>query len=167
MNNAESINKTAASATLHCLTGCAIGEIIGLILGTSLGWPTGLTVAVSVTLAFGFGYALSLIPLVKAGVALGAAFGLVLAADTLSITTMEIVDNAVMLIIPGAMDAGIVNPIFWLSLAVALVAAYAAAYPVNRYLLQRGQGHALMHQHHSSGHDHSDHHEQTEHHHGH
>jgi hypothetical protein len=163
----ESSDKAAASATLHCLSGCAIGEIIGLILGTSLGWSAGLTIAVSVTLAFLFGYALSLIPVLKAGVALGTALGLVLAADTLSIATMEIVDNAIMALVPGAMSAGIVNPIFWLTLTVSLIAAFAAAYPVNRYLLRRGQGHALMHQYHQAeGHSHEEH-NHKEHHHGH
>ncbi len=145
-----SVNQTAVSATLHCLTGCAIGEIAGLVIGTSLGWSTAATIAISVILAFFFGYLLSLLPLIKARVALGAALGIVLAADTLSIATMEIVDNVVMAIIPGAMNAGIVNPVFWLSMALALTAAFLAAFPVNRYLLQRGQGHALMHRYHSS-----------------
>lgn len=142
------INKTAASATLHCLTGCAIGEIMGLVIGTALGLGTFVTIALSVSLAFLFGYYLSLLPIVKAGVGLSAALSVVLAADTLSIATMELVDNTVMAIVPGAMNAGLVNPLFWLTLAVALTAAFFAAYPVNKYLLQRGKGHALVHKYH-------------------
>lgn len=144
----SNINKTAASATMHCLTGCAIGEMTGLIIGTILGLSTLVTIVIAVSLAFLFGYSLSLIPVVKSGVALSSAIGVVLAADTLSIATMEIVDNAVMAVVPGAMEAGIVNPIFWLTMSLALTAAFFAAYPVNRYLLQRGKGHALMHKYH-------------------
>jgi hypothetical protein len=138
----------AASATLHCLTGCAIGEIVGLLLGTALGLANGWTVTLAVALAFLFGYTLSTLPLLRAGMGVRAALGLVLAADTLSIATMEVVDNAVMALIPGAMDAGLVNPVFWVAMAVALAAAFAAAYPVNRVLLARGRGHALTHAHH-------------------
>lgn len=138
----------AASATLHCLTGCAIGEIAGLIIGTALGLSTPATIGLAIALAFVFGYALSTLPLVKAGLALGAALRVVLAADTLSILTMEIVDNIVMAVIPGAMDAGLVNVVFWVGMAVALSAAFFAAYPVNRYLLRRGKGHALTHGYH-------------------
>lgn len=143
------------SATLHCLTGCAIGEILGLIIGESLGWSNGQTVVLAVVLAFLFGYGLSIIPLLKANVAFGAAVGVVLAADTLSIATMEIVDNTVMAIIPGAMEAGLVNPVFWAGMSIALVVAFAAAFPVNRWLLMRGKGHALIHQYHGN---HSEHH---------
>ena len=139
------INAMAASATLHCLTGCAIGEIAGLIIGTAMGLSNVATIALAVGLAFLFGYALSTLPLVKAGLGFFAALGLVLAADTLSIATMELVDNAVMAAIPGAMDAGLSNPVFWLGMMVALTAAFIAAYPVNRYLLGRGKGHALTH----------------------
>jgi hypothetical protein len=146
----QSVNQTAISATLHCLTGCAIGEILGLIIGESLGWTNAQTIALAVGLAFLFGYGLSLLPLLKAKVALGAALGVVLAADTLSIATMEIVDNAVMAMVPGAMEAGLVNPVFWLGMSLALTVAFAAAFPVNRYLLQRGKGHALMHKYHTS-----------------
>jgi hypothetical protein len=123
-----------------------------MIIGTTAGLSDALTIALSVTLAFLFGYLLSLKPLLSAGLALPVAARTVLAADTLSIATMELVDNAVMAVIPGAMD-GIVNPTFWWGLAVALTAAFAAAYPVNRYLLQRGKGHALAHahMHHESG----------------
>jgi hypothetical protein len=154
----DSVNALAVSATLHCLTGCAIGEIAGLMIGTALGLATVPTIALAVGLAFLFGYALSTLPLLKAGLAVGTAMSVVLAADTLSITTMEIVDNLVMLVIPGAMDAGIVNPIFWLSMALALTVAFFAALPVNRYLLARGKGHALTHQYH-----HGDHTDQAEH----
>ncbi|ANW67901.1 hypothetical protein BCA37_20040 [Mycobacterium sp. djl-10] len=141
----------AVSATLHCLTGCAIGEIIGLIIGTALGLGNLATVAIAVALAFLFGYTLSTLPLLKAGLALGTALSVVLAADTLSIATMEVVDNLVMAAIPGAMNAGLVNPVFWIGMAIALTAAFFAAYPVNRYLLKRGKGHALTHQYHQGG----------------
>lgn len=144
-----STNQMAASATLHCLTGCAIGEVAGLIIGESLGWSTGQTIALAIGLAFLFGYSLSVIPLLKARVALGTALSVVLAADTLSIATMELVDNVVMWAIPGAMEAGLVNPVFWWGMSLALAVAFAAAFPVNRYLLQRGKGHALMHQYHA------------------
>ena len=148
-----SANAMAVSATLHCLTGCAIGEIAGLMIGTALGFSNVATIALAVGLAFLFGYALSTLPLLKAGMALGAALSVVLAADTLSILTMEVVDNAVMVVIPGAMDAGLVNPIFWVGMMIALTAAFLAAYPVNRYLLQRGKGHALTHEYHHSSHE--------------
>ena len=139
-------NAMAVSATLHCLTGCAIGEIVGLMIGTALGLSTVETIALAVALAFVFGYALSTIPLLKAGLGAGTAFSVVLAADTLSIATMEVVDNLVMLAIPGAMESGLVNPIFWLGMSLALTAAFFAAYPVNRYLLSKGKGHALTHE---------------------
>ena len=139
------INSMAASATLHCLTGCAIGEIAGLIVGTAIGLSNVATIALAIGLAFLFGYTLSTLPLVKAGLGFFGALGVVLAADTLSIATMELVDNAVMAAIPGAMDAGLNNPVFWLGMMVALTAAFIAAYPVNRYLLSRGKGHALTH----------------------
>ncbi|CAN7159011.1 DUF4396 domain-containing protein [Terrabacter sp. LjRoot27] len=140
----------AASATLHCLTGCAIGEILGLMIGTAVGLAAGATIALSVALAFLFGYALSSLPLLRGGLSLGAALKLVLAADTVSILTMEVVDNLVMAVIPGAMDAGLVNAVFWVGMAISLVAAFLAAYPVNRYLLARGRGHALTHDHHGT-----------------
>jgi hypothetical protein len=145
-----SVNRMAASATLHCLTGCAIGEIAGLMIGTALGLATAPTIVLAVGLAFLFGYALSTLPLLKAGLGLGAALSVVLAADTLSILTMEVVDNAVMAVIPGAMDAGLVNTVFWVGMMVALTLAFLAAYPVNRYLLQRGKGHALTHEFHGA-----------------
>lgn len=138
-------NAMALSATLHCLTGCAIGEILGLMIGTALGLGNLATIAIAVGLAFLFGYTLSTLPLLRAGLGVGAALTVVLAADTLSIATMELVDNLVMALIPGAMEAGLVNPVFWLSMMLALTAAFFAAWPVNRYLLTRGKGHALTH----------------------
>ena len=140
----------ALSATLHCLTGCAIGEIAGLMIGTAIGLSTGWTIVLAVGLAFVFGYTLSTLPLLKAGLGVGAALSVVLAADTLSIATMELVDNAVMALIPGAMDAGLVNPTFWVGMMIALTVAFFAAYPVNRYLLARGKGHALTHEYHGA-----------------
>lgn len=135
----------AVSATLHCLAGCAIGEILGLMIGTAVGLSTGWTIVLAVSLAFFFGYTLSTLPLLKSGLGLGAALSVVLAADTLSIATMEVVDNAVMVLVPGAMEAGLVNVVFWLAMMLALTVAFFAAYPVNRYLLARGKGHALTH----------------------
>jgi hypothetical protein len=143
-------NAMALSATLHCLTGCAIGEIVGLIIGTALGLSNVATIAIAVALAFLFGYSLSTLPLLKAGLAVGTALSVVLAADTLSILTMEIVDNVVMAVIPGAMNAGLVNPIFWIGMMIALTAAFVAAFPVNRYLLNKGKGHALTHEYHNA-----------------
>ncbi|MER7073136.1 DUF4396 domain-containing protein [Terrabacter sp. NPDC000476] len=135
----------AGSATLHCLTGCAVGEIVGLLVGTAVGLGSAQTIALSIALAFVFGYTLSSFPLLRGGLSLGAALRLVLAADTVSILTMEVVDNLVMAVIPGAMDAGLVNVVFWVGMAISLAAAFFAAYPVNRYLLARGKGHALTH----------------------
>ena len=148
----SAINQMAFSATLHCLTGCAIGEVSGLMIGTALGLSSGATIALAIALAFLFGYTLSTLPLLKAGLGFAAALSVVLAADTLSIATMEIVDNAVMALIPGAMDAGLVNPVFWASMPVALAAAFFAAYPVNKYLLERNKGHALVMKYHE-GHE--------------
>ncbi len=143
-----SLNAMAASATLHCLTGCAIGEIAGLMIGTAAGLSNTATIALSVALAFLFGYSLSTLPLLNAGLPFRTALKVVLAADTLSILTMEIVDNAVMAAIPGAMNAGLVNVTFWIGMMISLAAAFAAAYPVNRMLLKRGKGHALAHEYH-------------------
>lgn len=148
----EGLNKMAASATLHCLTGCAIGEVTGLIIGTALGWNTLQTIVLATALAFLFGFTLSTLPLRKAGLGFFAALSIVFAADTLSIATMEVVDNAVMAIIPGAMAAGIVDPLFWISMPIALTVAFFAAFPVNRYLLTKGKGHALVMKYH--GHNH-------------
>jgi hypothetical protein len=144
----QSLNRLAFSATLHCLTGCAIGEVLGMVIGTALGWGNVATIALAVALAFLFGYLLTMIPLLRSGMAFGAAAGLAFAADTLSITIMEIVDNAIMLIIPGAMDAGLDSLLFWASLAFALIVAGIAAYPVNRWLISRGRGHAVVHGYH-------------------
>ena len=145
-----SLNGMAASATLHCLTGCAIGEVLGLMIGTAAGFSTAGTIALAVGLAFLFGYALSTLPLIKSGMTIGAAITLVFAADTLSILTMEVMDNLVMAVIPGAMNAGLVNSLFWIGMSLSLAAAFLAAYPVNRYLLQRGKGHALTHEYHGA-----------------
>jgi hypothetical protein len=140
--------RTAASATLHCLTGCAIGEVLGMVIGTALGWGTAATIVLAVALAFVFGYAFTLRGVLAAGLAFGAALQVALAADTLSITVMEIVDNAIMLVIPGAMDAGLTSALFWGALAFALAVAFFAAWPVNRWLMSRGRGHAVVHQYH-------------------
>jgi hypothetical protein len=146
--DSPSVDRLALSATIHCLTGCSIGEILGLVIATQLGWHDLPSILLAVVLAFVFGYALTLRPLLTSGVALGSAMGLAFAADTLSITVMEIVDTAIILVIPGAMDAGIADPLFWGSLGVALVIAGVAAYPVNRWLIQRGRGHAVLGGHH-------------------
>ena len=148
-HDGPSLNRTAWSATLHCLTGCAIGEVLGMVIGTALGWGNGATIALAVALAFLFGYALTLLPLLRA-MAVGPALKLALAADTASITVMEIVDNAIMLLIPGAMDASLASVLFWGSLGVSLAIAAVAAFPVNRWLIARGKGHAVVHAHHSS-----------------
>lgn len=133
----------AVSATLHCLTGCAIGEVLGLVIGTGFGLSNAATTLLAVALAFIFGFGLSALPLVKAGISFTAALSVVVAADVLSITTMEIVDNLVMYAIPGAMHATLISPLFWVSMPIALVAAFFAALPVNKYLLKRNKGHAL------------------------
>lgn len=146
-----SLGRTAFSATVHCLTGCAIGEVLGMVIGTSLRWSNPATVVISVVLAFFFGYALTMRPLLRSGLALAAAARLALAADTISITIMEIVDNAIMLAIPGAMDAGLGSARFWGSLAFALIVAGVAAFPVNWWLIARGRGHAIVHAHHGGG----------------
>lgn len=144
----RSVNKTALSATLHCLTGCAIGEVLGLVIGTALLFSDLTTIALAVVLAFIFGYSLTMLPLVRGGIRLKQALLIALAADTLSILVMEIVDNGIIVLIPGAMDAGLDTVLFWSSLAVALFIAFWAAFPVNRWLLLRGKGHALVHEHH-------------------
>jgi hypothetical protein len=144
----QSLNRLAFSATVHCLTGCAIGEVLGMVIGTALGWSNVATIVLAVILAFLFGYALTMIPLLRSGMAFGAAMGLAFASDTISITIMEIVDNAIMLVIPGAMEAGLDSLLFWGSLVVALVIAGIAAFPVNRWLISRGRGHAVVHEYH-------------------
>ncbi len=145
------LTRMAVSATAHCLTGCAIGEVLGMVIGTALGWGDAPTIALAVVLAFFFGYLLTMIPLLRSGMALGAAVGVALAADTVSIVIMEIVDNAVMVAVPGAMDAGLGDPLFWGALAFALGVAFVAALPVNRWLISRGRGHAVAHQHGAHG----------------
>jgi hypothetical protein len=144
----QSLNRTAFSATAHCLTGCAIGEVLGVMIGTALGWGNFETIVLAIVLAFFFGYSLTMLPLLRAGIALGAALPLAFASDTLSITVMEIVDNLIILVIPGAMTAGVGDALFWGSLAVALAIAFVCAFPVNRYLIARGKGHAVVHAYH-------------------
>lgn len=136
----------AVNATLHCLTGCAIGEVLGMVIGTSLGFSEWGTVALAVGLAFLFGYGLTSLPLLRAGLAFSAVVPIALAADTLSIAIMEFVDNAIMLAIPGAMEAGVASVLFWGALAFALAVAGFVAYPVNRWLIARGKGHAAVHE---------------------
>jgi hypothetical protein len=143
-----SLNRLAFSATAHCLTGCAIGEVLGLVIGTILGWGTLATIALAVVLAFFFGYSLTMLPLLRSGLALATVLPIAFAADTLSIAVMEIVDNLIILIIPGAMEAGLGSLLFWGSLAFALAVAFVAAFPVNRWLIARGKGHAVVHEHH-------------------
>lgn len=141
----SSLNRLAFSATLHCLTGCAIGETLGMVLGTALGLGTGATIGLAVVLAFVFGFGLTMLPLLRNGIRPAQALRLAFAADAASITIMEIVDNLIMLVIPGAMDAGLGSGLFWGSLTVALLIAGAAAFPVNRWLIGRGRGHAVVH----------------------
>jgi Domain of unknown function (DUF4396) len=144
----ESLNRVALAATWHCLTGCAIGEILGLVIASSLDWGNLASIAIAVVLAFFFGYSLTLRPLVRGGVALRQAARVALAADTVSITVMEIVDNAIVLLVPGAMAAGLGESVFWWSLVLGLALAFVAAFPVNRLLIARGRGHAVVHAHH-------------------
>jgi uncharacterized protein DUF4396 len=145
----QSLNALAFSATVHCLTGCAIGEVLGMIIGTAFGWSDLGTVAIAVALAFFFGYAFTSLPLLRAGMALSAVIPIALASDTISIAIMEFVDNAILLLIPGAMEAGLGDIGFWAALAFALLVAGVAAYPANRWLIARGKGHAVVHQHHA------------------
>src|SRR3712207_6198713 len=141
----RALDLVAFSATLHCLTGCAIGEVTGMVVGTALGFSEWGTVALAVGLAFLFGYSLTSLPLIRAGLAFSAVVPIAFASDTLSIAVMEVVDNAIMLAIPGAMEAGLTNVLFWGSLSFALAVAGAIAFPVNRWLLKRGKGHAAVH----------------------
>jgi hypothetical protein len=143
-----SLNRLAVSATTHCLIGCGIGEVLGLVIGTALGWSTVTTIALAVGLAFFFGYSLTMIPLLRSGLALGAVLPIAFAADTISIGVMEIVDNAIILAIPGAMEAGLASLLFWASLAFALGVAWVIVFPLNRLLIARGRGHAVVHAHH-------------------
>jgi len=150
----SSLSRLAFSATAHCLSGCAIGEVLGMMIGTALNWGSSATVVLSVVLAFISGYALTLTPLLKAGLPAAVAIRLALAADTVSIMIMEIVDNAVMIAIPGAMDATLSDPLFWGSLVLSLLVAGLAAFPANRRLIARGRGHAVVHSYHESPSDH-------------
>jgi hypothetical protein len=143
-----SLNHLALSATAHCLAGCSIGEVLGVVVGTALSLGNGETIALAVVLAFMFGYLLTMLPLIRGGVALRTALGLAFASDTISITIMEIVDNAVMLAMPGAMDAGLSELRFWGSLALSMLIAGVAAFPVVRWLIARGRGHAVVHKYH-------------------
>jgi hypothetical protein len=145
----RALSALALSATLHCLTGCAIGEVVGMVVGTALGLSDWATVGLAVVFAFLFGYTLTSLPLLRAGLALGAVVPIALATDTVSIAIMEIVDNALIVMIPGALDAGLGDLLFWGSLSTSLVIAGVCAYPVNRWLISRGKGHAVVHQ---SGH---------------
>lgn len=140
------LNTVAASATLHCLTGCAIGEVSGMAIGTAAGFSDLATIGLAVALAFLFGYSLTSLPLLRAGFALSVVVPIALSVDTVSIAIMEIVDNLIMVAIPGAMDAGIASALFWGSLGVALAIAGVAAFPANRWLIRRGRGHAVMHE---------------------
>jgi hypothetical protein len=136
----------AISATLHCLTGCAIGEVLGMVIGSVADLANGTTVVLSIVLAFAFGYGLTSLPLLRAGIALAAVVPIALASDTLSIATMELIDNGIVLAVPGAMDAGLGDVLFWGSLAFALAVAGALTVPVNRWLIARGKGHAVVHE---------------------
>ena len=163
MNEKTPLNRLAFSATSHCLTGCAIGEVLGLIISNALGWGNVASIALAVVLAFLFGYSLTMVPLLRADVALASAIPLAFASDTLSITVMEIVDNLIILVIPGAMEAGPLDLLFWGSLAVALAVAFVAAFPINRYLIARGRGHAVVHQYHDHNESHEHDHASKEH----
>lgn len=149
-SHGRALTRMAISATLHCLTGCAIGEVLGMVIGTALGWGNTPTVVLSVALAFPFGYSLTMGPVLRSGLGFKAAVGVALAADTVSILVMEIVDNAVIVLVPGAMGAGLANWLFWVSLAGSLVVAFVVTVPVNRWLIARGRGHAVVHAHHHS-----------------
>ena len=143
------LNRVALMATLHCLSGCAIGEVLGMVIGTALEFSNATTIGLAIVLAFFFGYAFTIVPLVRAGIAPRRVLRLALAADTASITVMEIVDNLVMVLIPGAMDADLRDLLFWAALAFSLIVAGLAAFPINRYLIARGKGHAVLQAHHS------------------
>ena len=142
------LTRSAVSATLHCLTGCAIGEVLGMVIGTAFGLHNATTIILSIVLAFFFGYSLTMRPVLAAGIPLAGAIKVALAADTLSILTMEIIDNTVIVAVPGAMDAGLADFLFWGSLAFSLVVAFIVTVPVNRWLIGRGKGHAVMHEYH-------------------
>jgi hypothetical protein len=147
-----SLNRLAFSATVHCLTGCAIGEVLGLVLSTWWGWSNAGSVVLSISLAFVFGYSLTMLPLLRGGLGARRALPLAFASDTLSIGTMELLDTLTILVVPGAMEAGLGDALFWGSLAGGLFVAFWAAFPVNRALLARGKGHAVVHAYHVHSH---------------
>jgi hypothetical protein len=142
------LTRSAISATLHCLTGCAIGEVLGMVLATWWGWTNGPSIVLAIVLAFFFGYSLTVTPVLRSGMPLRRAIGVALAADTVSILTMELVDNGVILVVPGAMSAGLLDALFWASLALSLVVAFLVTVPVNRWMIGRGKGHAVVHESH-------------------
>jgi hypothetical protein len=144
----QSLNRLAASATNHCLTGCVIGEVTGMTIATALGWGDIASIALAVSLAFLFGYSLTSLPLIRSGLALGAIVPIALAADTVSITIMEVIDNATMLLVPGAMEAGLTDFRFWVPLLGGFVIAWPFAFAVNRTMIRRGKGHAVVHEYH-------------------
>ena len=148
-HGSSSLSRSAFLATAHCLAGCAIGEVLGMVIATALGWSDAASIALAIGLAFCFGYALTLGPVSRAGVPLRRAARLTLASDTVSIATMEIVDNAFILLVPGALAAGLGDALFWLSLGASLIVAFVLTFPVNRWLIARGRGHAVVHQLHS------------------
>jgi len=151
-----SLNRLSVSATLHCMTGCVIGEVLGLVIATALGWGDVASIALAVALAFLFGYTLTSMPLFRAGLTIGAIVPIALATDTVSITIMEAIENATMLLFPGAMDAGLDSLTFWGPMALGFAIAFPFAFAANRYLLARGKGHALVHQyHHGHGGEHA------------
>ncbi len=152
MHDLTPMNQLAVRATNHCLTGCGIGEVLGMVLATAWGWGDAASIGLAIALAFFFGYLITFTPLLRAGAALAAAVGIALVADTLSITVMEIVDNAVLVVWPDALDAGLLDGLFWFSLAIALAVAWGPTFLVNRALITRGKGHARAHGAH--GHDH-------------
>ena len=145
----QSLNRVALSATVHCLTGCAIGEVLGMILSTWWGWGSLASIVLAVVLAFFFGYSLTSLPLLRSGMSVRRVAPVAFASDTASIATMEVIDNLFILIVPGAISAGLGDPLFWWSLAVGLLIAGVVAYPVNRWLVARGRGHAVIHTHHA------------------
>jgi hypothetical protein len=144
----QSLSRTAFQATVHCLTGCAIGEVLGLVIATALGWHDIPSILLAIVLAFTFGYGLTLRPLIVGGLAVRAAVRTALASDTVSISVMEVTDTAIVVAVPGAMAAGLLDSLFWGSLALSLAVAFVVAYPVNRWLIVRGLGHAVVHSHH-------------------
>ena len=147
-HDASGLTRTAISATVHCLTGCAIGEVLGMVLATWWGWGNVASILLAIVLAFVFGYSLTLTPVLRSGVTLRRAVGVALAADTVSIATMELIDNAFILAVPKAIDAGLGDPLFWWSLVVSLIVAFVITVPVNRAMIARGKGHAVVHQYH-------------------